>query len=91
MPPVKKSSAWHVYVACCADGTLYTGITNDLKARLECHNSGKASKYTRVRLPIQFVHTEACRTRGKALSREAAIKKLSRSEKHALFSPKSVA
>ena len=72
---------WHVYIARCADETLYTGITNDLKKRLESHNCGKASKYTRVRRPLEFIHVENFRSRAKASAREAAIKKLSRQKK----------
>lgn len=68
----------------CSDGSLYTGITNDLERRLERHASGKASRYTRARLPVRLVYQESQPNRSEASQREAALKKLSRSEKRAL-------
>lgn len=65
----------------CRDGTLYTGITNDIELRIETHNCGTASKYTRSRLPVKLVHKERCRGRADALQKEYAIKQLSRPEK----------
>jgi len=80
----------YVSILKCADGTLYTGYTNDLARRVRAHNSGKAgAKYTRSRRPVALVHSEHFRTPGKALSREAAIKRLSRTEKQALVRKKS--
>ncbi len=76
---------WKVYVLRCADGTLYTGITNDLDRRLRAHASGRASRYTRSRLPVRVVYTEKARGRGAALRRELAIKGMSRVEKLALL------
>ncbi len=76
---------WHVYVALCGDKTLYTGVTNDLDRRFKAHNSGKASKYTRSHLPVRIVHQESFRSKSRAFSREAAIKKLSRPQKLALI------
>lgn len=72
---------WCVYILQCADGTLYTGITNNLKSRVQKHNKGVASKYTRVRLPVKVVYTEKCEDRSQASKRELAIKKLSKEEK----------
>ncbi len=74
-----------VYILRCNDGTLYTGITNDLKKRLAAHRAGMASKYTRTHGADRFVYTERVRTRGRALSREAAIKRLRREQKEALI------
>jgi len=76
-----KSTQWHLYVLKCHDGTLYTGITNDLSRRLEQHNSGTASRYTRSRLPVKFVYQESCRGKSSALKKEYAFKQLSREEK----------
>jgi len=73
-----------VYLLRCRDGSLYTGITNDLPQRLESHRRGKASAYTRSRRPVALVYQEIARDRGAALKREAAIKRLSRREKLAL-------
>lgn len=82
--------AWHVYLVECSDGTLYCGITNDITKRLSTHNAGKASRYTRARLPVRLVWVERCATRGDALRRELAVKALPRARKLALsatFSP----
>lgn len=65
----------------CADGSVYTGITNDSERRLEAHRRGRASRYTRSRLPVSLIFTEAHPDRASALRREAAIKKLRRAEK----------
>ena len=75
------SSRWHLYILQCSDGTFYTGITNDLERRLEMHNSGKASRYTRSRRPVKIVYHEGCRGRSSALKKEWAMKQLSREEK----------
>lgn len=72
---------WGLYILKCGDGTLYTGITNDIERRIEMHKSGIASKYTRSRLPVKVVHQEPCRGRADALKKEFAVKQLSRKEK----------
>lgn len=77
--------SWWVYILRCADGTLYTGITNDPDRRLAQHNAGAASRYTRGRRPVGVVYRETAASRGGALRREAAIKALSRSAKEALI------
>jgi putative endonuclease len=69
----------------CRDGSLYTGATNDVTARLLTHRSGRGAAYTRSRRPLQLVYLEAARDRGAALRREAALKSLSRAEKLALL------
>lgn len=74
-----------VYILKCADNTLYTGWTNDLKKRLANHNRGTASKYTRVRLPVKLVYYESFEDSSSARKRECAIKKLRRSEKLSLM------
>ena len=71
----------YTYLLRCADGTLYCGWTDNLEKRLAAHNSGKASKYTRSRLPAELVYYEVFETRQEAMSREARIKRLSRREK----------
>lgn len=77
----KRSARWWLYVLRCADGTLYTGITTDLRRRLLQHNSGTASRYTRGRLPAALVHQERCRDKSSALKKEFRIKALPRREK----------
>lgn len=72
---------WYVYILRCADGTLYTGSTDDVQRRLAVHNSGKGAKYTRGRTPVEVVYTEECESYSAALKREYAIKQLSRGEK----------
>jgi putative endonuclease len=76
---------WLCYILCCADDTLYTGITNDLEKRLAAHNAGTASKYTRARGPVVLVFVESCADKSAALKREMEIKSLVRAEKLALI------
>jgi predicted GIY-YIG superfamily endonuclease len=76
---------WTVYIAQCRDGSLYTGITNDLPRRLALHNAGRASRYTRARLPVAIVYQESCLDRSTALKREYVLKALAREEKLALI------
>ena len=78
-----------VYLLRCADGSLYTGITNDLTRRLAAHNSGRGAKYTRSRRPVELVWREEQPDRSAALRREAALKALPRSEKLALIAAQS--
>jgi predicted GIY-YIG superfamily endonuclease len=79
-----NDSGWFVYILRCADGTYYTGITNDLERRCRQHNAGTGSRYTRCRLPARVVYHEPQATRSLALKREAAVKALSRRQKEAL-------
>ena len=72
---------WVLYMLRCRDGSLYTGITNNLEKRLEAHRSGKGAKYTRGRGPLELVYTEKCEDKSAALKREVEIKKLSIDEK----------
>lgn len=72
---------WWVYILRCADGTLYTGSTNDLDRRLAAHNAGRGAKYTRARRPVALVYREEAADRRAALQREAALKKLARAAK----------
>ncbi len=74
-------TGWCVYILRCRDGTLYTGVTNDLDRRLRAHEKGTASRYTRSRGPVALVYREASRGRSRALRREARIKRLNRVEK----------
>ncbi len=75
---------WKLYILRCGDGSLYTGITTDVQARLAVHRSGKGAKYTRGRLPLELVYSEECGTHSDALKRELAIKALTREEKERL-------
>ncbi len=72
----KTPASWHVYVVRCADDTLYTGVSTNVPDRVATHNSGRGAKYTRARLPVTLVYSEAARDRSTAQQREHAIKKL---------------
>ena len=78
------AAAW-VYLLRCADGSLYTGWTVDLDTRLRRHAAGKASAYTRSRLPVELAlalpMADACAARRE----EARIKALDRAGKLALL------
>ena len=77
--------AYYLYIARCADKTLYTGITTDLARRLDEHNDGVAgAKYTRARRPVRLIYSKRFKDRSKASHAEAAVKKLSRVQKLAL-------
>ncbi len=77
-------AAWFVYVVRCRDGSLYTGVSRDVEARVAKHNQGKGARYTRGRCPVALIHTERKSSQGAALRREAAIKSLPRRRKLAL-------
>ncbi|HEY1088877.1 MAG TPA: GIY-YIG nuclease family protein [Archangium sp.] len=82
--------SWHVYIVRCADDSLYTGCTNDLRKRVATHNSGKGARYTRSRLPVEVVWSVRVKDRSAALSREARVKQLTRPEKLALVAKRRV-
>lgn len=75
---------WSVYVARCADGSLYTGVAKCVERRLRQHNKGTGAAYTRCRRPVTLHYREDGYTRSEALVREAKIKTLSRAEKEGL-------
>ena len=73
---------YFVHILECADTTLYIGSTNDLKKRLHAHNNLKSgARYTKARRPVVLKYSESFRSIGKALSREADIKRLTRQQK----------
>lgn len=75
----------YVYILQCNDGTYYTGYAVDLEKRLQQHQEGMACKYTRGRRPVSLVYHEKLLSKSEAMRREAAIKKLTRSEKETLI------
>ncbi len=78
--------SYFVYIVECSDGTYYTGSTDDVARRVKAHNEGKTgAKYTKPRRPVRLIYKEACKDKGAALSREAAIKRLSKMGKRALI------
>jgi len=78
---VSSKTDWCLYVLRCADGTLYTGITNNLQKRLFSHNSGRGAKYTRSRTPCEVVATCPMPSKSDSLKAEHRFKKLSRQQK----------
>ena len=76
--------AWFVYLARCADDSLYCGIARDVAERIAEHDAGTGAKYTRSRGPLTVVLTRRCRLKGFALRLEYAIKQLTRAEKQRL-------
>ena len=84
---------WILYILECKDGTLYTGITDNLDKRIMMHQQGKGAKYTRGRGPFTLRYRENCENHSAALRREFAVKQLSRNEKMELceqYSPNEV-
>ena len=79
--------SWYVYILRCGDGTLYTGITDDVPRRLAVHRAGKGAKYTRGRGPLELVYQEQVPDKS-AARREFQIKRLTRREKEALIAKK---
>lgn len=74
-----------MYVVKCADGTLYTGYSPDVEARVAAHNAGKGAKYTKTRRPVELVASAAFETKHEAMSAEWHFKQLSRAQKDALL------
>ena len=72
---------WTVYIVKCKDGTLYTGITNNLDKRIKTHNKGKGAKYTKSRRPVRLVISKGGFTRSEALRLEIKVKKQPRAKK----------
>ena len=75
----------YMYVVECADGTLYTGYSSDVEARVAAHNAGKGAKYTKTRLPVELIASAAFDTKHEAMSAEWHFKHLSRAQKEALL------
>lgn len=75
----------YTYILRCADGTYYTGWTNDLQKRVKDHNSGAGAKYTKSRRPVSEVYFETHDTRADAMRREREIKKMTRADKEKLI------
>lgn len=84
-PPTGNDGPWFLYMVECRDGSLYTGITNDVERRINEHNDGTGARYTRSRRPVRVRYQETCDTRSTALMRECAIRLLSPKEKWALI------
>ena len=77
--------AHYVYCLRCHDDSIYTGYTTDVERRLGEHDAGQGAKYTRGRTPVELCYVETFSSKSAALSREHAIKSLSRAEKERLI------
>ncbi|MGB1227289.1 MAG: GIY-YIG nuclease family protein [Poseidonibacter sp.] len=74
--------SYFVYILECNDGSLYTGITTDIKKRLDEHSTkDTGAKYTKIRRPVKLVYQENSENRSSASKREYQIKKLTRVKK----------
>lgn len=87
--PEELTANWFVYMLQCADGSIYTGITNNIELRLAKHNSGKGAKYTRARLPVKLKATWIHPNKSEASKAEHALKKLQRDQKLRLIAGQS--
>ena len=76
---------YYAYLARCADKTLYSGYTNDIKNREVVHNSGEGARYTRGRGPVKIIYFEEFKNRSAAMKRECEIKRMKRAQKEALM------
>ena len=76
---------WFVYILECNDGSLYTGVTNDLNRRIKQHNAGKGAKYTRMKRPVKLVYSKEIENKSEAFKMEYQIKQLSKKEKISLI------
>jgi len=81
----RSAAEWVVYILLCSDNSLYTGITNNLSARVKSHNNGTGARFTRGRTPVVLVYHEKSHDHSSALKREIQIKKLKKSQKQALI------
>ena len=81
MPENKSNIPWVVYVLQCSDNTLYTGITNNLEARIVKHNNGTGAKYTRGRGPVELLRSWTFESKSEAAKEEYRIKKLRKTQK----------
>ena len=81
----KRRSKYFVYIVQCADGSFYTGYTNDLEKRIDRHNSGNGSKYVRGKRPVTLVYAKQYVYYKNALRGEREVKRLSRKKKEELI------
>ena len=82
-----RRDVWFVYLARCADGSLYTGIARDVAARIAAHDEGRGARYTRGRGPLTLCAVRRCLSKGAALRLELHVKRLPRAHKLAIAQP----
>jgi len=83
--PSISSKPWYVYIILCTDGSLYTGISNDVERRFIQHQEKKGAKYFRSHTPLKLVYLENDHTRSSASQREYQIKQLTHKQKQSLL------
>jgi len=76
---------WTLYILECADGSFYTGISNDLDKRIKAHNDGLGAKYTRGRGPVRLLASKLFESRSEAYIAESLVKKLAKNDKLGFF------
>ncbi len=81
MVDLPQSNAHYVYVVRCANGSLYTGYTKDIEARIAAHNKGKGGRYTRAHRPVELITYWRFETKREALQAEFKLKQLPRRKK----------
>ena len=79
------SKHWFLYLLECANGSYYAGITTDVEARFEAHQSGKGARYTRANPPVRIVAQAAYPDRSAASKAEWELKQLPREAKTGFF------
>ncbi|HXS09489.1 MAG TPA: GIY-YIG nuclease family protein [Candidatus Krumholzibacteria bacterium] len=84
MPHAARRPSWFVYMVRCKDRTLYTGVSTDVKRRVEEHNDGSGARYTRSRCPVELVYREKAADRSAAQKREYEIKRMTAEGKQEL-------
>ena len=72
---------WYVYILECGDGSFYTGVTNDVDARMKAHAEGKGSKYVYNKGFRKLLFAKLCKDKSDAFKCEYEIKKLPRNKK----------
>jgi len=82
---IKRSNLFYVYIVKCADGTYYTGYTNNLEKRIQLHNKGNGARYLRGRTPIKLIYVKEYKYYKNALRAERNLKKLTRRDKELLI------
>src|SRR5438132_14039380 len=84
-PPSSAASQYFVYILECSDGKLYTGLTSDPERRLRQHQRGRASTYTRSRLPVRLVVVETCQSKSASPRRVSMMKRMTGEENNKLY------
>jgi putative endonuclease len=82
--PSMEQGSWSLYIVQCRDGELYVGIAQDVRKRIQEHNTGTRCRYTRYRRPVLLLHEEKIGDYASAREREREVKKYSRKKKLAL-------